>query len=771
MRIVTCLVQEHDLWLVAVAALICGLGALVTARLYQQTRDAEGPAQRAWLFLGAVASGSTIWCTHFVAMLAYRPGIPVSFDPRLTGASFAVAVLGSAFALVLGVQRGWAPAPTLGGAMFGLAISLMHYTGMLAFGVQGLMLWSETYVALSIAAASGFGAWAFREAARGRLMGAAVLLVLAIVSLHFTGMAALEVIPFGPAGTESDDSATWALAMGVAGVAFLMLGTGVASRLLDQEARFRAQRRLRTLVEGSVDGMAVERDGRMLEVNAALCTLLDTPREALIGTPLRQYLEHEGELPVDRLIRASLLPIEGKPIPVELASRTEEGLVVRSVRDVRPRLAQERRIAHLARNDSLTGLPNRTSFLEKIEVMPATVRPGQQMALLAIDLDRFKEVNDLHGHAAGDTVLTTLSTRMRQALQGEEFLARLGGDEFVALAPVAGRDEAHEFAQRLHRQLNTPVALGHVEVVCGGSIGIALMPQDARTSAVLMSNADLAMYRAKANPAKRICFYEETMDQAVRERRKTMQELRDALARRQFSLHYQPQVDIGGGAITGYEVLLRWQHPERGAVPPSEFIPMAEETGLILPIGEWVLREACREAATWQQKHRVAVNLSAVQLVADLPRVVARALADSGLSADRLELEITETAMIRDPRRTTRLLEELKALGVSIAMDDFGTGYSSLSTLRAFPFDKIKLDRSFMAELEASPDARAIIRAVLALGESLNIHILAEGVETPAQLDFLRQEGCTEVQGYLFGQPAPMNQQRPTAASLTLAAG
>ncbi|WP_160119710.1 bifunctional diguanylate cyclase/phosphodiesterase [Rhodovarius lipocyclicus] len=768
MRIITCLVQEHDLWLVGLAALMCGLGSLVTIRLFLQTRDAERPARPAWLFLAAVAAGSTIWCTHFVAMLAYRPGPAVSYEPLLTAASFAVAVLGAGLGLLLAVRQG----PLLGGAVFGGAITLMHYTGMMAFGVQGVVLWSVPYVVASVIASSVFAAAAFQVAAQGGRLAATALLVLAIVALHFTGMAALEIIPLAPAeGGHGGQDTTTVLALGVAAVGFLMLGTGVASYLLDRDARFRAERRLRALVEGAVDGMAVERGGRILEANAALAALLETPREALLGTPLHGYLEHKGEIPPGTLLRSMAQPRGGKPFPVELASRQEDGLLIHAIRDVRPRLAQERRIAHLARNDSLTGLPNRASFLERIEAAAAALSTTEQLALLAIDLDRFKEVNDLHGHAAGDTVLKTLSLRMRQALQGEEFLARMGGDEFVALAPVAGSAEAEEFAQRLHRQLNTPVSIGHTEVVCGGSIGIALMPQDARTTSTLMNNADLAMYRAKGNPAKRVCFYEETMDQAVRARRQTMQELREALARRQFRLHYQPQVEISTGAINGYEVLLRWQHPERGAIPPSEFIPMAEETGLILPIGDWVLREACREAARWPIPYRIAVNLSAVQLVPDLPRAVARALADSGLAPARLELEITETSLIRDPMRTTRLLQELKALGVSIAMDDFGTGYSSLSTLRAFPFDKIKLDRSFMAELESSPDARAIIRAVLTLGESLNIHVLAEGVETAEQLEFLRQEGCAEVQGFLLGRPAPMADQSPAQPELRMAAG
>ena len=295
----------------------------------------------------------------------------------------------------------------------------------------------------------------------------------------------------------------------------------------------------------------------------------------------------------------------------------------------------------------------------------------------------------------------------------------------------------------------------HAELQCGAAIGIALWPDDASEPSVLINNADLAMYRAKASLVTDICFYEEAMDEAVRQRRRVTLGLREALDNDRFELHYQLQASVETGAITGYEALLRWRQPDGSYIPPIDFIPIAEETGMILPIGEWVLRQACMEAASWPDAHRIAVNLSPIQLShVDLPRMVHQILIETGLSPHRLELEITETAMISDMERTTHILRQLKLLGVSVAMDDFGTGYSSLSTLRAFPFDKIKLDRTFMSELDGGPQSKAIIRAVLALGESLEIPILAEGVETQEQLTFLKEQGCDEVQGYLLGRPA-----------------
>ena len=434
------------------------------------------------------------------------------------------------------------------------------------------------------------------------------------------------------------------------------------------------------------------------------------------------------------------------------------GAWVATFEDITERLRSEEKISFMARHDGLTGLANRAQFNEYLaQELVLARRATTKLAVIGIDLDKFKEINDQHGHATGDQVLTVLADRMMATLGDEEFVARFGGDEFAAVKRFSEMAELHDFLGRLEGCLFDDISIDGFEIKPGASMGVALYPQDAMTAELLLGNADLAMYRAKGALKQSVCFYEVAMDETARSRRALAKDLWAAIDRKQFHLHYQVQKSVMTGAVTGYEVLLRWKHPERGNVPPMDFIVLAEECGAILPIGEWVLREACREAAGWKLPHKIAVNLSPVQLVnTDIAALVHTVLLETGLSPARLELEITETSIITDKERVLHTLRQIKNLGVSIAIDDFGTGYSSLETLRAFPFDKIKLDRSFMDQVETSPQAKAIVRAILALGQSLDVPVLAEGVETQLQLDILLSEGCDEAQGFFLGRPKPM---------------
>jgi diguanylate cyclase (GGDEF)-like protein len=419
----------------------------------------------------------------------------------------------------------------------------------------------------------------------------------------------------------------------------------------------------------------------------------------------------------------------------------------------RAQLASERRIHYLAHFDALTGLPNRAAFRDRLDDVLAS--EPEAAAVICIDLDRFKEINDVFGHATGDRALVAVTKLFEAALKPGEYLGRFGGDEFFALQVERPQPEgATELAARLHAALAEPLLIEDHKIPVGASFGVALYPQDGANGMELRGNADFAMYRAKEMVGKKICFFEADMDMAVRDRRALGLELRQALAEGQLRLHYQVQTRISTAEVLGYEALLRWTHPTRGNIAPADFIPIAEETGVIVPIGEWVLREACAAAVKWPRPYRVAVNISPVQIAhSDLPTLLREILIDTGLTPSRLELEITETTLINDMARTLHVLRQIKAMGITVAMDDFGTGYSSLSTLQAFPFDKIKIDRSFVDRLPFNAQAVSIMRAILALGRSLNIPVLAEGIETAEHLRFLREEGCDEGQGFLLGRP------------------
>ena len=469
-------------------------------------------------------------------------------------------------------------------------------------------------------------------------------------------------------------------------------------------------------------------------------------------------LEAMRELLAQSLADPTLPPVVsefGDTFVVSISSRAlPDGGWVTTFEDFTERRRSEAQIAHMALHDGLTGLPNRTSFNRWLdnEIDLAATR-GSQVAMIAIDLDRFKEINDAQGHAAGDEVLQRIADALDAARDDGEIVARLGGDEFAVAMPFADPADLADFVARIDSAFGAEIG-AQDGLAVGASLGIAIYPTDAATRESLLNNADLAMYRAKGSVTEHICYYEPGMDESARHRRQLANDLRQALVRDELSVLYQPQRLLKTNEISGYEALMRWHHPRLGAVSPSEFIPIAEETGEIVRLGEWVLRTACAEAATWARPDKVAVNLSPVQLLQpDLPETVTQILIDTGLPARRLELEITETAIIADKVRALHTLRRIKALGVSVAMDDFGTGYSSLDTLHSFPFDKIKIDKSFLLKAEDNEQARAIIRAVLALGKSLGIPVLAEGVETELQLNLLLGEGCDEAQGYLFGRP------------------
>ncbi|MBY3026981.1 putative bifunctional diguanylate cyclase/phosphodiesterase [Rhizobium leguminosarum] len=545
--------------------------------------------------------------------------------------------------------------------------------------------------------------------------------------------------------------------------------TSLKKNLAAQNSRFEAA------LANMPHGLCMfDAEKRLLLCNAAYARLYDLP-ETLTrpGTPLSQILDYRrtaGNEPVqqeayfDVVVEAALkgsaasqnIPLsDGRVIKIT-HNPMEHGGYVATHEDCTESVRAEEQIRHMAGHDPLTGLPNRILLREKIDGELAN--GGNTNALFCLDLDHFKEVNDTMGHSVGDLLLRAVTDRLTSCLGEGDTIARLGGDEFVVFRENQSRKSASEFAQRLVDSAGEPFEIEGQTVHIGVSVGIAIAPDDGDTADSLLRNADTALYKAKSNGRGNYCFFEPSMDAGIQARRKLEADFRQAIVSNQFEIYYQPQVNTETEEIIGFEALVRWHHPERGLVSPAEFIPLAEETGLIVPLGEWVLRQACRDAASWPGHVRVAVNLSPVQFRShSLVHTVVSALADSGLSACQLELEITESVLLADSETALATLHHIKGLGVRIAMDDFGTGYSSLSYLRLFPFDKIKIDQSFIRELGNSKDCAAIVKAVVDLGSSLGITTTAEGVETGDQRDRVKEHGCTEIQGYLFGKPLPLS--------------
>jgi diguanylate cyclase (GGDEF)-like protein/PAS domain S-box-containing protein len=551
----------------------------------------------------------------------------------------------------------------------------------------------------------------------------------------------------------------------------------VLSQELESTKRF-----LELVVDNIPVSLTVERasDGRYLLANRSAETILNRRREEVAGlTAAEIFNAREARLIVARDEAA----LKGRrPLTEEHPISTKDGLrlfltrrvtvlndsgepqyLIKTHEDVTDRRQTESRMAHMAYHDGLTDLPNRAAFLQALtQMIEACTEAEEEFAVLSIDLDGLNEVNDVFGHAVGDKLLIEVAQRMQASARGG-VVARLSGDAFGLIIdgkqPIAGMLLAEQLAEALAKEF----VIDGKSVRTGATTGISIFPHNGRDAASLLANAGAALSRAKAKSRGTISIYEPEMDQQIRDRRVLHQDLSTAIKNGEISLYYQPQASSrqgsGNGEIIGFEALARWRHPVRGFVPPSDFIPLAEESGLIFEMGQWILREACREAASWPVPLQVAVNLSPAQFMhGDVVSLVHSILLETGLAPGRLELEITEGVLIEDFDRGLSLLRRLKGLGVRISMDDFGSGYSSLSYLQAFPFDKIKIDRAFVMNLGRNPQSGAIVRAVIGLGHGLEMSIVAEGVETQEQLGFLAEQGCDAVQGYFIGKPLPIEQ-------------
>jgi diguanylate cyclase (GGDEF)-like protein/PAS domain S-box-containing protein len=557
----------------------------------------------------------------------------------------------------------------------------------------------------------------------------------------------------------------------------------INEKRLAAEALRKSEQRYRNLFQQAGDSiLIVDRQLRIVAANGRACAHFGYREDELLGMSARDIDSNfaygpelyeslrQGQTHLLRIVKRRK---DGSTFPAEVhVSRFDEcgqEYFQAIIRDLTEREDAERQLRKLATHDTLTGLPNRALLHERLQRMLDDCAPGHSVAVMFLDLDRFKEVNDSFGHEHGDILLCEVAARLRKMLRPGDVVARLGGDEFVVAATcigdAAGDNAAAAIASKLLEALTLPVTVGAQDVVVGASIGISLFPRDAGTRELLFQTADTAMYRAKAEGRNRYRFFEAAMTVAARARMALELSLRPALARGEFELHYQPRVDLRSMAVVGMEALIRWRHPQQGMVPPQQFIGIAEETGLINPIGRWVLREACRQTRRlideFGRPIRVSVNVSARQLAQPgFVDEVRDALAEAGLAPSALELELTESALIEDLERTAAMLGELQGLGVKLAVDDFGTGYSGLAYLRRLPIDVLKLDRSFVLQDDGRISAFDFVKAFVDMAHALQMSVVAEGVETAEVLDFLRAASCDEAQGYLLGRPLPLAELR-----------
>jgi len=792
LRVWNCIELQHDWRQILLAAAVCFLTSLAAVNLFTRARTALPETRLAWLITAGAVTGFGTWATHFIAMLAYTPGFELRYDLIITACSLVASAVmttaGFAIALFNPTRRN----ALAGGAVIGLGIACMHYMGMASLRIPAIIQWMPDLVTASVVGGMVIGALALLVAQTadrpGKLLVAALLLTLAICVHHFVAMGAIDLTYSAAAAENQSLLSPIELSLAIAAFTAAVVIAGLIIAITDQRSRRSMGKRnlqLDAALNNMEQGLCMYSADGMLELwNESYMRMYNIPPAKMFtGATEDQVLAMRaaaGTLFVDMdsyemKMRAALadrvpssqtaeLP-DGRTINLRYRPMKNGGWVATHA-DITDRKLSEARIVHLARHDPITDLPNRVAFNEHLTRVFSEASAGHgSFAIARIDIDRFRETNDVYGQATGDAVLAELAKRLAQACNGA-FLARPSGDVFSIVSHLGAESQtAEDLCARLSGILDNTFQIDgkHINVRC--SIGISVYPQDGQNIEALIAHADLALDRAKAEERGTIRFFEAAMDQHIREKRLLQRDLAVAIENRQFQLYFQPQA-TAEGAVVAFEVLLRWRHPERGMISPTIFIPLAEETGLIGAIDEWVVREACREAATWVNPLSIAINLSPVNFQrGDVPGMLAAILAETGLSPKRVEIEITEGVLIDDFAGAIAILHAIKELGVRVAMDDFGTGYSSLSYLQAFPFDKIKIDQTFVAKIEDNPQSAAIVHAIIGLGRSLKLPVIAEGVETIAQMSFLASEGCAEIQGFLIGRPQPIAHYQSVVAN------
>ncbi|HSJ39130.1 MAG TPA: EAL domain-containing protein [Planococcus sp. (in: firmicutes)] len=747
-----------------------------------------------WIVSGFVVMGLGIWAMHFMAMLAFHLPMEVTYDIPLVLLSIlpALAACAIAFFIINRSANSWKRL-VIGAFFIGSGIISMHYIGMEAMQMAAEiqydpLLWGlSAGIAYATSLAALYILCYLREVPgfHWSKISSAVVLGIAVSGMHYTGMAAatftsMENHP--PSGTSSINSTL--LGYGVAIGMLVILSLAYNSVRLDRRIFAQtdeSERKFRSVIESANDAIIVtDFDGSIIQWNRGAQTTFGHSKEEILGENLyailpehsrkahqdgwEHYLQTRTPDVIGKTIELAGLRKDGSEFPIEMSLgtwETEQGSFYSSIiRDITERKQTEEKISSLVYLDPLTGLPNRRLFNDRLaSTLAWALENNQLFSLLYLDIDHFKLINDTFGHTTGDQLLTKVTKRLQEQADDNDTLARLGGDEFILLMPQSDYNKAAKYAQRILDCFHQPFHFNGEELFVTPSIGISLYPFDGQEAETLVKNADIAMYRVKDEGKNNFQFFTNEMNEELARRSKIATGLRKGLDQGEFTINYQPQFDIQSGNIIGVEALVRWIHPHFGQISPEEFIPVAEETGSIIQLGEFVLRNACKQNKAWQDagmpKFRVAVNISARQFShTNLYEVVRSALTDSDLEPQYLELELTES-IIQSSSSAVATMEELRAMGIHLSIDDFGTGFSSLSYLKLFPIDALKIDQYFTRNIHLDAKDAALVDTIIRMAHNLELKVIAEGVETKEQLDFLRERQCDQAQGYYFSKPLP----------------
>ncbi|PLT32833.1 bifunctional diguanylate cyclase/phosphodiesterase [Bacillus sp. V5-8f] len=786
----------YQISLVTLSIIIAILASYAGLALGIQINKAKGMLRHIWLWTGAFAMGMGIWAMHFIAMLAFHLSIPVSYDLVLVILSIFPAVISSGIAFFIISRTAMGKWQVIPGALFmAIGIVSMHYTGMEAMKMgaeieYNLLLWVLSAIIAFIASMVALYLLFFISQnshtpnMRWRKMGSSLVMGVAISGMHYTGMSSASFK--GHVHVHSSESVPEStfLAYGIGMGMLIIFGLVFISIFVDKKFESQSikfESKFRSVIESATDAIILaDSHGTIISWNKGAEEMFGYLEKEVLGENLqliipknfreaiqigmeRNFSAQETET-IGKMVELQGLKKGGKIFPIELSIGTwqEEGNLYFSsiIRDITERKQSEEKINQMVYRDPLTGLPNRRLLNDRLNTALGQAHEHKQsLSVMFIDLDRFKYINDTLGHAIGDQLLIEVAKRIKACVGTSDTVSRQGGDEFIVLVPQCDTDKMTKIAQKIVDLFRSPIMLGTHELFVTPSIGISVYPTDGRDTETLIKNADTAMYRVKEDGKNNFQFYTPDMNEAITKKMKLEISLRKALDLNEFKIYYQPQMDVKTGKLRGVEALIRWQHPEWGMVSPAEFIPLAEETGLILPIGEWVLKTACLQNKAWQEDGypplRVAVNISSRQFQqSNFVETVKKILKETELDPMYLELELTES-IIQDSKHAISTMHTLKEMGIHLSIDDFGTGYSSLSYLKTFPIDTLKIDQTFIRNIFNDQKDASLVSTIINMAHNLDLKVIAEGVETTEQLDFLQQEKCNEAQGYFFSRPIP----------------